>query len=556
MKNKTIRFLQISLILVSVLCVGIFSFLAVYMNYKSSDTISEVGNIYMSGMNERIVLHFKTTIEMRLSHVEDLERLLSSEKNTDNNKLRDELIYYEQARGCGYLGLYSQDGDFEMLYGNELKVVDSEPFLQSLKNNQKKVAVGEDAQGNRVVLMGIPVACPMEDNEEGIAVVVALPVEYISEMLSLNGEESLVYSHIIRRDGSFVIRSADAFRNSYFDRIRGLLEDDPEEAERLIQELIAAMDKNEDYSAVIHLSQERRHLYCTKLPYSEWFLVTVMPFGELDKVVNRLGIQWEVMGLGGCAIILIALLAVFFRYYQLTRQQIRELEEARQEALFANKAKSEFLSNMSHDIRTPMNAIVGMTAIAIANQDNAQQVQNCLRKIALSSKHLLGLINDVLDMSKIESGKMTLNMDQVSLREVMDSIVSIVQPQVKAKQQKFDVLIHDIHTENVYCDSVRLNQILLNLLSNAIKFTPEGGNIHVAMQEEESPKGEDYVRIHLWVKDSGIGMTSEFKEKIFESFTREDSARVRKTEGTGLGMTITKFISHWIWRRQRFRKQK
>lgn len=214
MKNKTIRFLQISLILVSVLCVGIFSFLAVYMNYKSSDTISEVGNIYMSGMNERIVLHFKTTIEMRLSHVEDLERLLSSEKNTDNKKLRDELIYYAQARGFGYLGLYSQDGDFEMLYGNELKVVDSEPFLQSLKNNQKKVAVGEDAQGNRVVLMGIPVACPMEDNEEGIAVVVALPVEYISEMLSLNGEESLVYSHIIRRDGSFVIRSADAFETA------------------------------------------------------------------------------------------------------------------------------------------------------------------------------------------------------------------------------------------------------------------------------------------------------------------------------------------------------
>ena len=164
---------------------------------------------------------------------------------------------------------------------------------------------------------------------------------------------------------------------------------------------------------------------------------------------------------------------LFRSYYQLTRQQIRELEEARQEALFANKAKSEFLSNMSHDIRTPMNAIVGMTAIAIANQDNAQQVQNCLRKIALSSKHLLGLINDVLDMSKIESGKMTLNMDQVSLREVMDSIVSIVQPQVKAKQQKFDVLIHDIHTENVYCDSVRLNQILLNLLSNAIKRSEE-----------------------------------------------------------------------------------
>ena len=156
--------------------------------------------------------------------------------------------------------------------------------------------------------------------------------------------------------------------------------------------------------------------------------------------------------------------------------QLKEVEQARHEAVEANKAKSEFLSNMSHDIRTPMNAIVGMTAIAIANADNQVQVHNCLRKIAMSSKHLLGLINDVLDMSKIESGKMTLNMDQVSLREAMDGIVSIVQPQVKTKSQSFDVRIHDISAENVCCDSVRLNQILLNLLSNAIKFTPEKGS--------------------------------------------------------------------------------
>lgn len=354
--------------------------------------------------------------------------------------------------------------------------------------------------------------------------------------------DALVYSHIIRRDGSFVIKSAGAFRDNYFERIQALMQENRNGAETYIQEMMDAMNADEDYSAVVHLDQERRHLYCTKLPYSEWFLVTVMPFGALDKAVNRLGLEWEVMGLGGCIIILAALVAVFIGYYRLTRQQIRQLEEARQEALMANKAKSEFLSNMSHDIRTPMNAIVGMTAIAIANMDNMQQVQNCLRKIALSSKHLLGLINDVLDMSKIESGKMTLNMDQVSLREVMDSIVSIVQPQVKAKNQKFDVSIHDIESENVLCDSVRLNQIMLNLLSNAIKFTSDGGSIRVAMYEEESPKGEEFVRIHFHVEDNGIGMTPEFREKIFESFTREDSARVRKTEGTGLGMTITKYI--------------
>lgn len=223
-------------------------------------------------------------------------------------------------------------------------------------------------------------------------------------------------------------------------------------------------------------------------------------------------------------------------------QAKQEAEHARRDAEHANKAKSEFLSNMSHDIRTPMNAIVGMTAIAMANLDNRDSVQNCLKKITLSGKHLLGLINDILDMSKIESGKMTLNTDQVSLREVMDSIVNIVQPQIKSKQQQFNIFIHDITTENVCCDSVRLNQVLINLLGNAVKFTPEKGIIHVSMYEELSPKGDTYVRTHVIVRDNGIGMTKEFQARIFESFSREDSSRVQKTEGSGLGMAITKYI--------------
>ena len=302
------------------------------------------------------------------------------------------------------------------------------------------------------------------------------------------------------------------------------------------------MSKNEIYSNVLEIGRDRSHVYCTSLPYSEWYLVMVMPYGQLSEMVTDLSSQWIWMVLGACGLILAALMLLFWKYFRLMHQQMVALEEARESAEHANKAKSEFLSNMSHDIRTPMNAIVGMTAIATANIDNPQQLQNCLKKIALSSKHLLGLINDVLDMSKIESGKMTLNMDQVSLREVMDSIVGIIQPQVKAKKQHFDVFIHDISTENVYCDSVRLNQVLLNFLSNAVKFTPEDGSIQVALYEEESPKGDKYVRIHLQVKDSGIGMSEEFQKKVFESFVREDNTRVHKTEGTGLGMAITKYI--------------
>ena len=158
-----------------------------------------------------------------------------------------------------------------------------------------------------------------------------------------------------------------------------------------------------------------------------------------------------------------------------------ELKDARQKAVESSKAKSEFLANMSHDIRTPMNAIVGMTAIATAHIDDQKQVQNCLRKITLSSKHLLGLINDVLDMSKIESGKLTLTTEQISLKEVVEGIVNIMQPQLKAKRQTFDIHVENILTENIWCDGVRLNQVLLNLLSNSTKYTPEGGDTTIPL---------------------------------------------------------------------------
>ena len=184
-----------------------------------------------------------------------------------------------------------------------------------------------------------------------------------------------------------------------------------------------------------------------------------------------------------------------------------------------------------------------MTAIAMSNLQDSVKVQDCLKKITLSSRHLLGLINDVLDMSKIESGKLNINMDFLSLSDTMNSIVNIVQPQIKGKNQHFDIFIQKIEAEEVYCDSVRLNQILLNLLSNAIKFTPEEGRINVYLTQEPSPVGEHYVRCHFRVKDTGIGMSREFLDKIFDTFTRDEkNEHVQKTEGTGLGMAITKCI--------------
>ncbi len=540
-RKKTMRFLRNSAIFILILCVAIFSFLAFYMNGKSSGTITEMGTIYMSGMSEQISIHFEKTMGLRLAQVEELEKEVPPQEA--DQELLEELTYSGQARGFDYLAFYNTDGSFDMIYGENVKVTDPEPFFLSMNSDEKKIAVGTDSADEDIVLMGIPAKYRLDNGETSIALVAGIPVSYVKEVLALDENDSMVYSHIIRRDGSFVIQSSDAYRENYFERIKALFEEiDGEDAEQYVQELEASMSMKSDYSKVIKVENERRHMFCTSLPYSEWYLVTVMPYGELSKVVGNLNELWALMAIASCVIVLCALFIVFFKYMKLTREQFAELEKAREEAVSANKAKSEFLSNMSHDIRTPMNAIVGMSAIATANIDNVQQVQNCLRKITLSSKHLLGLINDVLDMSKIESGKMTLNMDQVSLREVMEGIVNIVQPQIKEKNQQFEVIINDIMTENVCCDSVRLNQILLNFLSNAIKFTPEGGKIQLSMEEEESSRGKDWVRIHLMVKDNGIGMSEEFSRKIFDSFTREDSARVQKIQGTGLGMAITKYI--------------
>ena len=539
--NNATRFLTVSLALVLLLTVCIFSFLAYFMVHKSNETISTVGTTYMSGMGEKVTQHFATTIELRLSQVDALVKSFP-ELDGPSASLRSDLTFNAKARDFESLAFYSSSGEFDMIYGDPPTLSNPEPFLASMNNGDKKVAVADTNHGERDVILGVSAEYTMSNGETSTALVASLPADYIAETLSLYSETSLVYSHIIRRDGTFVIRSGDAYRENYFDRIQALLEEQGESGEQCIRELEAAMDAGEDYTALLTLGSERRHLQCNKLPYSEWFLVTVLPYGQLDETVSDLGRASLYLAFLCCAVVLAALLLVFLQYSKILREQMAELDKARKEAIHANKAKSEFLSNMSHDIRTPMNAIVGMTAIATANIDDKQQVQNCLKKITLSSRHLLGLINDVLDMSKIESGKLTLNMDQISLREVMDSIVSIAQPQVRSKHQQFDVFIHDISTENVCCDSVRLNQVLLNILGNALKFTPDGGLIQVSLYEEESPKGEGYVRTHIVVKDNGIGMTPEFKAKIFESFVREDSARVRRTEGSGLGMAITKYI--------------
>ena len=229
------------------------------------------------------------------------------------------------------------------------------------------------------------------------------------------------------------------------------------------------------------------------------------------------------------------------KYQTQLEEQNRKLEIALQHEGAANRAKREFLFNMSHDIRTPMNAIIGFTSLAATHIDNREQVLDYLKKISTSSQHLLSLINDVLDMSRIESGKVKIEEKAVHLPDLVHDVRSIIQPDVSAKRLSLFIDTIDVENEDIITDPLRLNQILLNILSNAIKFTPTGGMISIRIAEKNgAPAGRACYEFRI--KDNGIGMSEEFQKHIFEEFAREENSTVSGIQGTGLGMSITKNI--------------
>ena len=283
------------------------------------------------------------------------------------------------------------------------------------------------------------------------------------------------------------------------------------------------------------------------LDYAEWTILFMVPASCVAVNTVRLTKTVMVIVLGFAMIMAIVLVAVVSTMIHIQQKKVLDLErennhklaEALDMAREANRSKSTFLANMSHDIRTPMNAIIGITALIEHDVDNAAKVKEYAKKIEVSSQHLLGLINDVLDMSKIESGKTTLNFVDFSISEMLRRIEILFRPQTDAKNQTLLITKEHIHHEWLNGDSVRLMQVFNNLMSNAIKYTKEGGKIQF-FAEECQTNSSVYAKFRFIVKDNGIGMSEEFQDKIFDSFTREENSVTNKIQGTGLGMAISK----------------
>ena len=334
---------------------------------------------------------------------------------------------------------------------------------------------------------------------------------------------------IIDSKGYYIIRE-NAFKNdNFFNFYKNYNPDTPEAYEELFDKMTTSggsfMMKNSDLEECI-----LAHVPFSNVKDLGWTILSMMPSKYLVVGTQN----WLLIG-----IITTGLVALFIFDVIVMVIFNKKLRATAKEADSANKAKTNFLSAMSHDIRTPMNAIIGLTTITEKNLDDKKLVQDNLRKISLASNHLLTLINDILDISKVESGKLNLVPQTFSIVEIVENLMNLSQPTIKEKNIGFSFRVSQMDKEYLYGDQLRINQIYINLLSNAIKYTERNGKVSVDMIEENSDK-EGYVKLTYRVADTGIGMSKEFLANLYQPFSRQTDSRVNKIQGTGLGLAITK----------------
>ena len=338
----------------------------------------------------------------------------------------------------------------------------------------------------------------------------------------VNAELSMIDS-----DGNYILKGPSFKNSNFFEFYKSYNQTEPESA----NELFGKITSSTGSISMLNSHGEECILAFTPVNASSgWSLLCFVPANDLDVEKE----DWLLFG-----VVSVGLLILFVSDMVHVLFLNKRLQVTAREAESANKAKTDFLSTMSHDIRTPMNAIIGLTAIAEKNLGDVESTGESLRKISLAGNHLLTLINDILDISKVESGKLKLSPLTFSIVETVENLVNISQPMIKEKNLEFSFHINQMEKEYLYADQLRLNQIYINILSNAIKYTEPGGRISVDMREEESPK-TGCVRLTYVVEDTGIGMSPEFIENMYQPFSRQVDSRVNSIQGTGLGLAITK----------------
>ena len=442
------------------------------------------------------------------AHLIDTETLKGYSSRPRLNTANDYAVSYEQ------IGLFG-DGSWIAGLGTAINI--SRTYTNPMNGEQSlafcnRIAVRDPENGRKRQAYLLRIV-PVSNLEEKWA----FPKEK-------NGEEDF---SVIDKDGNYVIKGKSFKSNSFFEFYKSYNQPGLTVQNQLFSDILSGTD------SFTMLDSRGRECIVAHTPITTtkgWVLLSFAPVSSLNADTEN----WLLIGVVSFGLLL--LLVTDFLYMHSVNKKLRAMAR---EAEAANRAKTDFLSTMSHDIRTPMNAIIGLTTIAEKNLGDREAVADNLRKINLAGNHLLTLINDILDISKVESGKLNLSPITFSIVETVENLVNLSQPMIKEKNIVFSFRTNRIEKEYLHADQLRLNQIYINILSNAIKYTMPGGRVSVDLREEKSEK-EGCVKLIYRVEDTGIGMSPEFLEKMYQPFSRQTDSRVNSIQGTGLGLAITR----------------
>ncbi len=509
---------------------------------------------HLQEITEKVADIFDITLARSWDSVNTLEQFLYMEGNEagTEDELMQRLKDMSQFRANKDNIFLLLDNDFRYYASDGSKGYWRElPMIIKTQSRTQELITTLPYQSSSVTyfcfLKQLPEKLVLEATGKSIAyVMLAVDINSINDGFSVNTFGSSGYTYIINRDGRalFIPDGADSRFKAY--NIINALEDEKFIHGGTVEDFRSSVQDLEP--AVLEFSSDGIDYFvsCHSIGNAGWSTLMFVPTSVLgDSANHMLGSTRRFFIIMGVVLILDFSSIVFYLTDNRNRKLMEQkeesnqiLKEAAEEARSANKAKSEFLSHMSHDIRTPINGIMGMTEIALKNVSDAARVEDCLGKISNSSQHLLSLINDVLDMSRIESGKVIPNSEPMNISATTEECASIISGQLLNRDVEFIREFGDFTHPNLIGDELHLRQILINILGNSVKFTPDGGKIYFRIRETDCADGKAH--FHFEIEDTGIGMKQEFLQHIWEPFSQEDSGNRTNYKGTGLGMAITK----------------